>query len=1278
MKQIRVVVAILVAIAGLSSVVAEDGKNYELSTTLTIEPGQTATVSVTNGLLKVEGQKKPEVPAIVSSSPEWLRYDLELAFSNLTKSPERVGKGAYLAFAKIDGKEVLVLSSSGKRPYIVSLPDYNDISSMFPANIDTTARIAIADVDSDDSPDLVVCPKTKGYYYLLGPDFSVSTKSGNINISPEDAKKPLYPIGLADGTVQLVTEPKEFGFWDLAGNYKVCKQENFVMPLPKSYGVMTTMGLFYLDGSGDLRLFDARLTGVKNDVPSGYSAKTEEGLPVFDGEAHLTFDKNIIYAGLLDGDIKTMEYSKTGWKVEPFKTKLVFGTKLSIQIADGNLYFVDSKSKNIQLAKGLDWSKAEKLNVTTDTPFAASDVNGDKNVDLAVIQGNKLSILAGPEFKTALKTIEQWVEKKKNDKETEKVSLIDNGCSPAFADFNFDGKTDLLIGLRDGRILSFAGPNFDKVDTFDWLDAGDYAAPQFGDVDLDGKADLLVSNVDGRLFCYRKVGDIWQEWKSWSFIPTPSQAVASDYFNSYMHDAPLVQWKNDPDTVRAYSSQLENCDPKMFDEIAFVIAETSPEILRTMSRMGQADIITRNAKTIYEYAPTLPYLKLVEKPDFTTISYKVAGKEVELPRDDYYWYVVHPRILFELPIGVDCSWWDKSAQDRGMSIEDWWKHEENIYLAKDKAIFWREAYKTDKTYGESILEAAQKSQTYEDAMKNVFWLKGLGKERLFTFGYLTNDLFPWQIYKKHYGSCGENSIVFASMARAALLPCYVAIDQGEDHQWNEVWMPDGWRHVEPSSETLTWDVPWIPPNEGWDHNSKTISAIVGWRGDDYMFATTATVHNGKPGFTKSGKGYTDTADVTFKILDSEDKPVEGGLVIVRSGWNNSNNVAIWGYTNTNGVTRFDLGYEPYYVIDVVTPYGITGLSRFVVKELEKYEVTLKIPGKTTKNSNPLYSEPAQAGTNVLFELVKDEQRPMNFRTSRGYRLGGYLFESYGHHGPLFFRQPVISTPATVKIGSSSYSIAQGRGASLSEGQSMTITNDSLYTYKIVKIKTSIPIKEYKLSILAKPDKKEVKSGESFTISGNIDHTTPLSKFEYSWDGKIWHNVEIPESKWFSDFNIKVETGANGPMSPGDKNLTLRCSTNLSGETKISEATVSVKILSTNTFLNQPLTQDGPDPVTDSKWRLIDFTIPEGEKYLLIQTSTEFAGLDLDMFLYLDSNGNGKVDKNEEIANSAGGSAFERILLNNPKKGPYILLIHGYSVPDPDTRFDLKMSVAPNW
>ncbi len=1276
MRKMLLVVAILLALTGFTPMRAAVDKYYTLSATVTLEPGQSVNLAVKDGLLKVDGLVKPEVPAVVGSAPEWLISDLELAFAKLAKAPDRIGKDAYITCATFEGKEVLVISSTGKKPIILTLPDYGNLSGILPASTDMNARIAIADIDSDGNPDLVVCPKNGGYYYLLGPDFAVSTKQGNVSIDPSMAKTPMYPITSISGNIDFKGAPEGFGYFGNNGDFMKFDQSNFVMPLPSSYGAMTSMGLFYIDGNGDLRLFDKKLTGVANPVPTGYSAKTESGLPSFDGEVHMAFDKGRIVLGTLDGDLLGYTISKGEWKKSEVKTGIKFAGKLSIQISDGKLYYLDASSNKIKVTEDSGWSKSLDTNATSDAPFAVGDVDGDKIDDMAVVSGSKINVLSGPDFTKPIKTIEEWIERKKDDKETEKIPVISKSSSPAFGDVDGDGRLDLLVGDKDGRIATYLGPMFKKSDTFDWLDVGDYAAPQFGDADGDGNPELLISNVDGRLFCYKHNGSIWQEWKSWSFIPTLSQNVESDYYNSYMHDAPLVQWKDDPEVINAYVSQLENCNPKWFDEIAFVIANTSPEILRTMARMGQADIVTRNAKTIYDYAPTLPYLKLVEKSDYTTIVYNVGGKDAELPRDDYYWYVVHPRILFELPIGINCSWWDKSQEDYGISIEDWWKHEENFYLGRP--VFWREAYKDDKTYGESVLDAAKKSKTYEEAMANVFWLKGIGKDRLFTFGYLTNDLYPWQIYKKHYGSCGENSIVFASMARAALLPCYVAIDQGEDHQWNEVWMPDGWRHLEPSSESLTWDVPWIPPNEGRNHDSKTISAIVGWRGDDYMFATTTSVHvpESDRDYTKSGKGYTDTADVTFRILDAMDKPVEGGLVIIRSGWNNSNNVSIWGYTDINGKTRFDLGYEPYYVIDVVTPYGITGLSRFVVKELGKYEVTLKVPGKS-EHVNPVYSELPSSGTNVLFESIKDEQRPMNFRTSRGYRLGGYLFDTYGHHGPLFFRQPIPATPVTVSTGSGKYQIGAGKNFGLGADQTLTISNDSLYTWKTVTVKINVPVNEYRLSLNASASKTEVNSGESFEITGKIDHSTPLVKFETSWDGKVWRNIPIPDGQWFGEFKMTIETGESGPMSLGGKKIFIRCSALNPDKNLETTIEIPVKIVSTNKFPNQPIYQDGPDPVTDARWRLVDFTIPDGEKYLLIQTDSKTPNLDLDMFLYLDSNGNGKVDKGEDIANSAGGSAFERILLQEPKKGPYILIIHGYSVPD-DSRFDLKLSCAPNW
>jgi hypothetical protein len=158
---------------------------------------------------------------------------------------------------------------------------------------------------------------------------------------------------------------------------------------------------------------------------------------------------------------------------------------------------------------------------------------------------------------------------------------------------------------------------------------------------------------------------------------------------------------------------------------------------------------------------------------------------------------------------------------------------------------------------------------------------------------------------------------------------------------------------------------------------------------------------------------------------------------------------------------------------------------------------------------------------------------MNFRTSRGYRLGGYLFENFGHHGPLFFRQPVKATPVTFAIGNGKFQVAAGKHFGLAQDQALTITNETLYTWKTVTVIINVPVSDYKLSVTAKASRPEVKSGQNFELAGRIDHTTPLEKFEISWDGKSWKDIPIPDGKWFTDFNLTIETGENGPMSPGD-------------------------------------------------------------------------------------------------------------------------------------------------
>lgn len=90
------------------------------------------------------------------------------------------------------------------------------------------------------------------------------------------------------------------------------------------------------------------------------------------------------------------------------------------------------------------------------------------------------------------------------------------GACPTFGDLDGDGAQDMLLGNSDGKLYYFhnhAGAgnpmSFDPpVTNYQGIDAGDYSAPQLVDLDGDGKLDLVIGNKKGRLVYYHNTGTV--------------------------------------------------------------------------------------------------------------------------------------------------------------------------------------------------------------------------------------------------------------------------------------------------------------------------------------------------------------------------------------------------------------------------------------------------------------------------------------------------------------------------------------------------------------------------------------------------------------------------------------------------------------------------------------------------------------------------------------------------------------------------------------------------
>ena len=115
---------------------------------------------------------------------------------------------------------------------------------------------------------------------------------------------------------------------------------------------------------------------------------------------------------------------------------------------------------------------------------------------------------------------------------------VGSRATPTIADWNSDGKKDLVVGSIDGKIHIFLNKNTDAEPDFvfrsfaleDYLVLvvpGLRSSPEILDLDSDGRKDILTGNTNGQLLLYSNVGTDKEPLFS-GYVPVDSNAVEID------------------------------------------------------------------------------------------------------------------------------------------------------------------------------------------------------------------------------------------------------------------------------------------------------------------------------------------------------------------------------------------------------------------------------------------------------------------------------------------------------------------------------------------------------------------------------------------------------------------------------------------------------------------------------------------------------------------------------------------------------------------------------
>lgn len=341
------------------------------------------------------------------------------------------------------------------------------------------------------------------------------------------------------------------------------------------------------------------------------------------------------------------------------------------------------------------------------------------------------------------------------------------------------------------------------------------------------------------------------------------------------------------------------------DELAFVIAHTDPGILA--HHRASPEIFVDNVHTIYSHDTLLGYVELVEHPDFTTAKYWIVDTlgdtiEVEIPKERYYWDIVHPILSDEAPLYIN----PRTGREASPPTGKFWR--DYLFNYSDTATVRRISHCRTDTIPVGFVSPILREELQGI---NVLWCNRVNDfEDNGAIGVVTRwardvlvfnsgherPIQPVRIYHMHWGRCGEWADLTGAAGRSALIPTNMPLSMPNDHIWNEFY--DGeWRHWEPVNSMI--DSPHSYDSNWWD-----MVLPFNFRGDGWIWDVTPR--------------YTPYCTLSVFVGDATGAPVDGARVLVASQDEAGAGIFVagWHFTGSDGFARFLLGDLTNYFVRI--------------------------------------------------------------------------------------------------------------------------------------------------------------------------------------------------------------------------------------------------------------------------------------------------------------------------------------------------------------------------